>query len=589
MTENTRIMKWVRFARLLAHFKQYAILESLSVALPSPFRILRANHNHEMGNDKKHGQYSGVPTDAVASAVASSHGDASLPIATAVSLTGGSGSGSGTSIASRRGSSASTNQTPTKTQQDSTSSKKSSANIHDVAGADDDGNDGIQITWEKGEVQQPAFRDIYFAIAFVAHLAAVLAASFVLGPAAWNSIKEEAAEEEGADADAGAGADADANANTDDRDEDGNGDGYDNDNNIPGAANFWITVVTIATIAAPTLSLLTLGVMSRNAASLIRASLWFSVVLCGMAALIFLPLAPPAGILYMVMTGCLVCYARSVQHKIQIAACNLTCAIRVVKANLGIALVALGVLVALIAFSFSWTLAFVGTMSLDALKEPVPMDQQSYNTYNSNNDDDKEELNGLGGGLAILFLLSFYWTHQVLQNVLRSSVAGVVGTWWFTPLEASSFCSPAVRDSFLRSSTYSLGSVAFGSLIVAILQLLRSMLRSAANDRNNRNGILHCIAACILLYLERIVEYFNKWAYIYVGLYGYDYISAGKKVMGLFKTRGWTAIIADNLVNRLLGIVCLTIGLLTGVATLLAALLVEELESTGGWLGAGFT
>ena len=529
-----------------------------------------------MGNDKKkhHGQrYAGVPTDTVASAVASTHDDdMSLPIATAVTLSGASGGGT----ASRRGSSssASTSQTPTTVKQDgtTTNSKKGGANIHDVAGTD--GNEGIQITWEKGEVQQPAFRDVWFAVAFVVHLVAVLGTSFVLGPAAWSTMKEEAED---------ANADADANINTDDRDEDGNGDGSDNTtSNIPGA-DFWITVVTIATIAAPTLSLLTLGVMSRNAASLIRASLYFSVVLCGMAALIFLPLAPPDGILYLIMTGCLICYARSVQHKIPFAACNLTCAIRVVKANLGIALVALGVLVALVAFSFSWILAFVGTMSLDAMKEPVPMDQQQYNNGND------EELNSLGGGLALLFLLSFYWTHQVLQNILRSSVAGVVGTWWFTPLEASSFCSPAVRDSFLRSSTYSLGSVAFGSLIVAILQLLRSILRSAANDRNNRNGILHCIAACILLYLERIVEYFNKWAYIFVGLYGYDYISAGKKVMNLFKTRGWTAIIADNLVNRLLGIVCLTIGLLTGVATLLAALLVEELESTGGWLGAGFT
>ena len=537
-----------------------------------------------MGNGKKkhHGQrYAGVPTDTVASAVASTHDDdTSLPIATAVSLSGGiSSTNSGGTATTRRGSSASsTNQTTPAIKHDdgtTNSSKKGGANIHDVAGTD--GNDGVQITWEKGEVQQPAFRDVWFAVAFVVHLVAVLGTSVVLGPAAWSAMKEEAAEETDANGN------ADANINTDDRDEDGNGDVPDNNGNIPGA-DFWLTVVTIATIAAPTLSLLTLGVMSRNAASLIRASLYFSVVLCGMAALIFLPLAPPAGIVYAIMTGCLICYARSVQHKIPFAACNLTSAIRVVKANLGIALVALGVLVALIAFSFSWTLAFMGTMSLDALKEPVPMDQQSHNNGN-----DDEELNGLGGGLALLFLLSFYWTHQVLQNILRSSVAGVVGTWWFTPLEASSFCSPAVRDSFLRSSTYSLGSVAFGSLIVAILQLLRSMLRSAANDRNNRNGILHCIAACILLYLERIVEYFNKWAYIYVGLYGYDYISAGRKVMNLFKTRGWTAIIADNLVNRLLGIVCLTIGLLTGVATLLAALLVEELESTGGWLGAGFT
>jgi hypothetical protein len=411
---------------------------------------------------------------------------------------------------------------------------------------------------------------VWFAAAFSVHLAAVLGTSWVLGPAAWRSMREDSQNDpDGDGSDGSDGSDAAPN-NTD---------------ATPGA-DFWITVVTVATIAAPTLSVATLGIMSRNAAALIRASLWFSVALCGTAALLFLPLAPPAGILYAVLTGCLACYARSVQHKIPFAAWNLTCAIRAIRANLGIALVALGALVALVGFALGWSLAFAGVMNLDAVKEP---DTSSVDPPSESSTDDVE-LNGLGAGLALLFLLSFYWTHQVLQNTLRASVAGVVGTWWFTPLEASSFCSPAVRDSVLRSSTYSLGSIAFGSLIVAILQLLRSVLRSAANDRNSRsNGILQCIAACILLYLERIVEYFNKWSYIYVGLYGYDYMTAGRKVIGLFKERGWNAIIADNLVNRLLGIVCLTIGLCTGVITLLAALLVEELESTGGWLGAGFT
>ena len=84
------------------------------------------------------------------------------------------------------------------------------------------------------------------------------------------------------------------------------------------------------------------------------------------------------------------------------------------------------------------------------------------------------------------------------------------------------------------------------------------------------------------------MEYFNKWAYIYVGLYGYSYIEAGKRVINLFKTRGWQTIIADNLVNRLLGIMSLTIGILTGVCTLFAAFLVEEFESKQGWMSVGF-
>ena len=514
--------------------------------------------------DRKH-QYAGVAS----SDGNGGGGSEGLPVATAVQVAGG-----GTATSLRRGSSS---LSATKNQADAkhdASDKKGGggsgdANIHDVAGTDADENGGVQITWEKGEAQRPAFRDVWFAVAFIVHLMAVLGTSWVLGPAAWQSMREDSQNDQDRNGDGSNGSDTAPN----------------NTNATPGA-DFWITVVTIATIAAPTLSILTLGVMSRNAAALIRASLWFSVALCGMAALLFLPLAPPAGILYAVLTGCLACYARSVQHKIPFAACNLTCAIRAIRANLGIALVAMGVLVALVGFTCGWSLAFAGVMNLDAVKEPATGSIDPPSDYST----DDMELNGLGAGLALLFLLSFYWTHQVLQNTLRASVAGVVGTWWFTPLEASSFCSPAVRDSVLRSSTYSLGSIAFGSLIVAILQLLRSVLRSAANDRNSRsNGILQCIAACILLYLERIVEYFNKWSYIYVGLYGYDYITAGRKVIGLFKERGWNTIIADNLVNRLLGIVCLAIGLCTGVITLLAALLVEELESTGGWLGAGFT
>lgn len=62
---------------------------------------------------------------------------------------------------------------------------------------------------------------------------------------------------------------------------------------------------------------------------------------------------------------------------------------------------------------------------------------------------------------------------------------------------------------------------------------------------NDDAGIGACIAECILSCLASIVEYFNKWAYVYVGIYGYSYLEAGKGVMQLFKNRGWEAIITD--------------------------------------------
>ena len=83
----------------------------------------------------------------------------------------------------------------------------------------------------------------------------------------------------------------------------------------------------------------------------------------------------------------------------------------------------------------------------------------------------------------------------------------MLGHWWFEPDEASTFCSEAVNNAFLRTVTTSFGSICFGSLIVAILQALR-MLANVARDQDD--GILLCLAECILACIASIVEYFNK-------------------------------------------------------------------------------
>mmetsp|Transcript_8473 Transcript_8473/g.12279 ORF Transcript_8473/g.12279 Transcript_8473/m.12279 type:complete len:209 (+) Transcript_8473:1011-1637(+) len=113
----------------------------------------------------------------------------------------------------------------------------------------------------------------------------------------------------------------------------------------------------------------------------------------------------------------------------------------------------------------------------------------------------------------------------------------------------------------LSSLTTSFGSICFGSLIVAIIQALRQL---ANQMRQQDDGILLCLAECILSCLESIVEYFNKWAYVYVGIYGYSYLEAGKNVMILFKNRGWEAIIADDLVSRTLFLLSLVVGGVAG-------------------------
>jgi hypothetical protein len=95
---------------------------------------------------------------------------------------------------------------------------------------------------------------------------------------------------------------------------------------------------------------------------------------------------------------------------------------------------------------------------------------------------------------------------------------GVVATWWFSPLEASSFFSSALQDSAVRALTYSFGSICFGAFLVAIVRALRVTLEYAR--QNDDAQFLVCILTCILRCIEDMIDYLNKWAYIYVGIYG---------------------------------------------------------------------
>jgi hypothetical protein len=53
-------------------------------------------------------------------------------------------------------------------------------------------------------------------------------------------------------------------------------------------------------------------------------------------------------------------------------------------------------------------------------------------------------------GILFVMFISYFFTHQVLQNSVRVTVAGVTGTWWFTPEEAMGCCSSGVINSAIR-------------------------------------------------------------------------------------------------------------------------------------------
>lgn len=273
------------------------------------------------------------------------------------------------------------------------------------------------------------------------------------------------------------------------------------------------------------------------------------------AGLIFSVLVTLAWTVYMFMIGSFIygafaallllftlCYVKYVWSRIPFAAVNLLTAGTAIKANLGVTIFAIFFTLLLVGWLILWSFAIAGIADKTTVCNDNGACSPNY-------------------GLLFGMFLALFFTQQVLQSCVHVTVAGTVGTWWVAPNE-SGCCSRGVCNSFIRTITTSFGSICFGSLLVAILQALRALASTAR--QNDDCAILACIMECILDCLASLLEYFNKWAFIYVGVYGYGYIESGKAVMQLFANRGWEAIIADDLVGGAIFLICVMIGLIVG-------------------------
>ena len=282
---------------------------------------------------------------------------------------------------------------------------------------------------------------------------------------------------------------------------------------------------------ASVLSGITLQVLMCSPGFLIKAALFFNIGLAAVAAAAgFVYGNMMMGIIGLIFLALMICYAKLVWSRIPFATANLKTGCAAVRANCGVTFMAYILTALACGWSILWSLAVAGVQDSLVTCEEV----------NGNS-----SCNNPNYGLLFLLFLSFFFTHQVIQNSVHTTVAGVVGSWWFTP-ESNGFCSGAVLGSFWRTMTTSFGSVCFGSLLVAIIQAVRQ-LAETARQNDDLGQMLACCIDCILGCLESIIEYFNKWAFIYVGVYGFGYCEAGKSVMELFKDRGWEAVIADDL------------------------------------------
>lgn len=166
------------------------------------------------------------------------------------------------------------------------------------------------------------------------------------------------------------------------------------------------------------------------------------------------------------------------------------------------------------------------------------------------------------GGVYVVF--SWYWTSEVIMNVLQTCIAGVFATFYFVHGTGQTVRNPT-RNSLIRATTYSLGSICFGSLLVAIIRTWRFLLQLLRDD----NSVAGLVVDCLLSILESLVTYFNYYAYTQIAIYGKPYIQAARDSWELFKARGVDAVTNDNLVGTCIFMYSLVVAILSAGVSIL--------------------
>jgi len=143
-------------------------------------------------------------------------------------------------------------------------------------------------------------------------------------------------------------------------------------------------------------------------------------------------------------------------------------------------------------------------------------------------------------------LFVFLWTVELIQALFQMTVAGGVAGWYFTRQSVEG--SPALR-SLGRGLTKSFGSLALGSLILAIIELINLILKQLQKS-NQKNKVLSCIICCVRCLfscLQKFVQFIDKFAYISIAMYGDSFCTAAKNVTQLIERNMFTTIMVDYL------------------------------------------
>ncbi|QHO12448.1 CTL-like protein [Arachis hypogaea] len=140
--------------------------------------------------------------------------------------------------------------------------------------------------------------------------------------------------------------------------------------------------------------------------------------------------------------------------------------------------------------------------------------------------------------LLVVLSVSLFWTGAVLCNTLHVVVSGIVflANVHYSK-ESSSFPTKSLMKSLQYALTTSFGSICYGSLFTAVIRTMR---------------------------WQTLVRFFNKYAYVQIGVYGKSFNHSARDAWELFQSTGVEALVAYDCSGAIMLMGTIFGGLITG-------------------------
>jgi len=176
-------------------------------------------------------------------------------------------------------------------------------------------------------------------------------------------------------------------------------------------------------------------------------------------------------------------------------------------------------------------------------------------------------------------IFAIFWGLFFVSALGQMVLAGTFATWYWT-FNKSDVPFFTVTASIGRTFRYHLGTLAFGSLILAICRIIRVILEYINHKLSKYDNAfvkaIMCCLRCFFWCLEKFIKFINKNAYIMCAIHGKNFCRSARKAFNLLMRNILRVVVLDKVTDYLLFMGKLMIT--AGMCALAFFVFAEELQ-----------